>query len=176
MGDRMQRLKELNGSLERPQALSGEFVPEGCPNQFEFMFVAEMPSMSEPKNSTGIFPNYSAAAHRGEFLKEMLTKCGVAGSYVTDIVKARDIPRRPTRMEIEKWLPFLLQEVEIIQPKAIVVFGKRTYDASFKPFVEPRIPKHIKVDWVWHYSQQGAKSNAEIEQKFGEVINRIRKP
>jgi hypothetical protein len=41
-------------------------------------------------------------------------------------------------------------------------------------FVEPHIPKHIKVDWVWHYSQQGRKSNAEIEQKFGEVINRIR--
>jgi uracil-DNA glycosylase family 4 len=176
MDDKIQRLEELKGSLKFPHELGGEFVPEGCPKQFEFMFVAEMPSMSEPKNSTVVYPNYSAAAHRGKFLKEMMTKCGVAGSYITDIVKGRDIPRRPTKTEIEKWLQFLLQEVEIIQPKAIIVFGKTTYERSFKLSVEPHIPKHIKVDWVWHYSQQGAKSNAEVEQKFDEVINRIRKP
>ena len=176
MDDKIQKLKELKKKLICPHELGGEFVPEGCPEQFEFMFVAEMPSMSEPKNATADWHNYSAAAHRGEFLKEMMTKCGVAGSYITDIVKGRDIPRRPTKTEIEQWLQFLLKEVEIIQPKAIIVFGKRTYDGSFKPYVEPHIPKHIKVDWVWHYSQQGAKSNAEVEQKFDEVINRLRKP
>jgi len=176
MDDKIQRLEELKRSLKFPHELGGEFVPEGCPKQFEFMFVAEMPSMSEPKNSTGFYPNYSAAAHRGEFLKKMMTKYCVAGNYITDIVKDRDIPRRPTKAEIEKWLPFLLQEVAIIQPKAIIVFGKRTYDGSFQPFVEPHIPEYIKVAWVWHYSQQGAKSNAEVEQKFEEVINRIRQP
>lgn len=171
----MQKLEELKGSLKFPHELGGEFVPKDCPKQFEFMFVAEMPSMSEPNNSTGFYPNYSAT-HRDEFLREMMTKYGVAGSYITDIVKDRDIPRQPTKTEIEKWLPFLLREVEIIQPKAIIVFGKRTYDGSFKPFVESYIPKHIKVAWVWHYSQQGAKSNAEVEQKFDEVIKRIKKP
>lgn len=175
MDDKIQRLEKLKGSLKFPHELGGEFVPEGCPKQFEFMFVAEMPSMSEPKDSTVDYHNYSAT-HRDEFLKEMMTRCGVAGSYITDIVKGRDIPRRPTKTEIEQWLPFLLQEVEIIQPNAIIVFGKRTYDGSFKPFVEPHISKDIKLAWVWHYSQQGAKSNAEVEQKFAEVINRIRKP
>jgi uracil-DNA glycosylase family 4 len=175
MDDKIQRLVELKESLNLSRQLGGEFVPKDCP-QFEFMFVAEMPSMSEPKNSTDVGSNYSATAHRGKFLKEMMEKYGVAGSYITDIVKDRDIPRRPTKAEIERWRPFLLKEVEIIQPKAIIVFGKRTYDGSFKPFVEPHIPKHIKVAWVWHYSQQGAKSNAEVEQKFDEVINRIRKP
>jgi uracil-DNA glycosylase family 4 len=176
MGDKIQRLKELNESLKFPQELGGVFLPKGSPKQFEFMFVAEMPSMNEPKNkSTEGFCNFSVTA-RDRFLKEMMTKYGVAGSYITDIVKVRDIPRRPTKTEIKKWLPFLLQEVEIIQPKAIVVLGRRTYDASFRPFVKPHINEGIKVDWVWHYSQQGQKSNAEIEQKFGEVINGIRKP
>jgi uracil-DNA glycosylase family 4 len=176
MDNKIQRLEDLKGSLKFPHELGGEFVPEGCPKQFEFMFVAEMPSMSKPKNSTGVYRNYSAAAPGGKFLNEMMTKCGVAGSYITDIVKTINIPRRPTKMEIEQWLPFLLQEVEIVQPKAVIVFGKITYHRSFEPFVEPHIPKHLKVAWVWHYSQQGAKSNADVEQKFAEVINRIRKP
>jgi len=171
MDDKIQRLEELKRSLKCPHELGGEFVPEGCPKQFEFMFVAEMPSRREPKSSI----NFSAGA-RDDLLKKMMTNNGVAGSYVTDIVKKRAEARKPTKAEIDYWLNFLLEEVEIIQPKAIVVLGKRTYDESFKPFVEPHIPKHIKVAWVWHYSQQGAKSNAEVEQKFDEVINRIRKP
>lgn len=174
MGDKLGRLEELNKTLKSPQELGGAFLPEGSPKQFEFMFVAEMPSMNEPKNkSTEKFSNFSVTA-RDRFLKEMMMKYGVAGSYVTDIVKERDVPRQPTKGEIEKWRPFLLEEVEIIQPRVIVVLGKRTYDASFKPFIEPHIPKQIKVEYVFHYSQQGAKTNAEVEQRFGEVIGKIR--
>ena len=67
MDDKIKKLKKLKGSLKFPHELGGEFVPEDCPKQFEFMFVAEMPSMSEPKNSTVVYPNFSAGAPRGEF-------------------------------------------------------------------------------------------------------------
>jgi len=88
MSDKIQRLKELHESL-KPQELGGEFVPTGSPVQFEVMFVAEMPSMSEPKNSAEIGHNFSKSAYRGKFLTDMMTECGVAGSYITDIVKER---------------------------------------------------------------------------------------
>ena len=101
----------------------------------------------------------------------MLVKYGVGGSYVTDIVKKRNIPRRPTKEEIKEWLPFLLKEIEIIDPRAIVVLGKRTYDASFKRNVEPFISQNIKIDYVFHYSSQVPRS--KFEQRFAEVVDRI---
>jgi hypothetical protein len=72
------------------------------------------------------------------------------------------------------WLPFLLQEIEIIQPKAIVVLGRRTYDASFMRFVAPHIPKNIKVDWVFHYSNQVPRKR--FEERFRQVVGEIVAP
>ena len=78
-------------------------------------------------------PNFAETA-RDKFWQEMMIKYGVAGSYVIDIVKARDVPRCPKPDEVTRWLPFLLKEIEIIQPQTLVVLGKRTYEASFRPF------------------------------------------
>ncbi len=175
MNNKLEQLRALNKTLKTPKELGGMFLPEGFKEQFDFMFVAEMPSMNEPKNKFGKKENFNfGVTAKDKFFQEMMIKYGTAGSYVTDIVKERDIPRRPTREEIKKWLPFLLQEIDIVNPKVIIVIGKRTYDDSFKPFIEPLIPKEIKTDYVFHYSQQGAKTNAEVDQRFGEVINRFR--
>ncbi|KPJ56372.1 hypothetical protein AMJ49_05015 [Parcubacteria bacterium DG_74_2] len=174
MNTKLKKLENLNKLLKPPKELGGRFLPEGFRGQFDFIFIAEMPSMNEPKTLSK-YKNFNfGVTARDRFFQEMLIKYGVAGSYVTDIVKQRDIPKKPAREEIKKWLPFLLKEVEIIQPKAIIVLGRRTYDASFKPFVEPFIPKNIKMDYVFHYSQQGAKTNTEVEQRFSEVIRKIR--
>jgi len=137
------------------------------------MFIAEMPSMGTLKDISGLGGNFNMSAP-DKFLQKMMITYGVTGSYVTDIVKRGDIPRRPTKEEIRQWLPFLLKEIEIIQPKAIIVLGKRTYDKNFKLFVGPYISKKITVDWAFHYSQQGAKTNVEVEQRFSEVIKKMK--
>lgn len=139
------------------------------------MFVAEMPSMNVPKDWDGKSNyNFGKFDARCRFFQKMMIEQGVAGSYVTDIVKERGKPRKPTKTEIQKWLPFLLKEIEIIQPKVIIILGKRTYEASFKLFVKPSIFKEIKVDYVFHYSQQGAKTNVEVEQRFAEVVRKYK--
>lgn len=170
---KINKLTELNKSLNPPKELSGVFLPRGLPEQFDFMFIAEMPSMKNPKDISELGGNFNVSAP-DRFLQKMMIKYGVAGSYVTDIVKRGGVARKPTKAEIQEWLLFLLKEIEIIQPEVIIVLGERTYRMSFKPFVKPSIPKDIKVDYVFHYSQQGAKTNAEVEQRFSEVISRIR--
>ena len=137
------------------------------------MFLAEMPSMNVPIDYVEgqPIPNFAETA-RDKFLQEMMRKYGVDGSYVTDIVKTRDVPRRPTRTEVENWLPFLLKEIEIIEPQTLVVIGRRTYDQSFRPFVAQHIPKNIKIDWVFHYSNQVPRQR--FEDKFREVLGRLR--
>lgn len=170
--NKLEELVNLNKPLK---PLGGVFLPEGSPEQFDFMFIAEMPSMNEPKEKVKDGESFNFGVTAPDlFLKDLMTKYGIAGSYVTDIVKKRDEPRRPTKEEIKRWLPLLVKEIEIIQPKYIVVLGKTNYENNFKKFVEPLVPESIKVDWVYHYSQQGSKTNAEVEQRFGEVINKMR--
>jgi uracil-DNA glycosylase family 4 len=137
------------------------------------MFLAEMPSMNVPKDwvEGHPIPNFAETA-RDMFLQEMMRKYGVDGSYVTDIVKTRDVPRKPKPTEIKNWLPFLLKEIEIIQPQTLVVLGKRTYEDSFRPLVAQHIPKNIKVDWVFHYSNQVTRK--KFEDRFGEVVGRLK--
>ena len=171
--DRMIRLEALNRSLKPPRELGGVFLPKGCQEQFQFMFVAEMPAMNEPKDRP-IDENFNFdVTVRDKFLQGMMIKYRVGGSYATDIVKERDVPRRPTRTEINKWLPFLLKEIGVIGPKAIVVLGRRTYVQSFKPVVERRVPRGIVVDWVFHYGSQVRRD--KFERRFSRVIARIRR-
>ena len=169
MKDKIRKIEKLNKTLESQKELGGTFLPVGVKEQFDIMFIAEMPSMKTPKIINQDF-NFKVTA-RDRFFQEMLVKYGVGGSYVTDIVKERNIPRRPTKEEIKEWLPFLLKEIEIIDPRAIVVLGKRTYDASFKRNVEPFISQNIKIDYVFHYSSQVPRS--KFEERFAEVVDRI---
>lgn len=175
MEQKLKALKELNKKLMPPKELGGLFLPVGVKEQFEIMFVAEMPSMNEPEREDNRTQNFNfGITARDRFFQNLLIKYGVGGSYVTDIVKERDIPRKPTKEEIRKWLSFLLKEIEIIQPQGIIVLGRRTYEASFRPYVEPLLFNAIKVDYVYHYSQQGAKTNVEVENRFREVVARMK--
>ncbi len=173
--EKLTKLKELNKQLILPKELGGVFIPKGFDERFDIMFIAEMPSKNEPKENLRINQNFNFdVTSKDKFLQKMMMKYGVAGSYITDIVKSRNIPRKPNREEIEKWTPFLIKEIEIIQPKGIVILGKRTYENSFKPFIKNLVPRQIVIDWVYHYSQQGSKTNKEVELKFAEVIIKIR--
>ena len=171
--NKLKRLENLNKTLKPPQEISGLFLPDDSKKQFDFMFVAEMPSKNKPKNWDGVSNYNFNVTKRDKFLQKIMRYNHVDGSYVTDIVKEINIPRKPKPDEIKERLPHLLKEIKIIQPKAIIVLGKRTY-VSFRRFVEPLIPKEVLVDYVFHYSQQGAKTNTEVEQRFSEVINKMK--
>jgi uracil-DNA glycosylase family 4 len=169
---KIKQIKTLNETLDPKRELSGLFLPVGEPEQFDVMFVAEMPSMNVPKGWVlgDVIPNFSETK-RDRFLQDMMVKYGVGGSYVTDIVKTRDYPRQPTPGEVTRWLPFLLKEIEIIQPRTLVVLGKRTYESSFIRFVARHVPKNIKVHWVFHYSNQVPRK--KFEERFREVVGKI---
>lgn len=171
MKNKLNKLKKLNEPLK---PLGGVFLPKNTTKQFEFMFIAEMPSMNKPKGDADNDEDFNfGVTARDRFLQKLMTTYGVGGSYVTDIVKTKDLPRRPAKEEIKRWLPHLLKEIEIIQPKYIIVIGKTNYEHNFQKYIQSLIFDDIKVGWVWHYSQQGSKTNAEVEQRFAEVINGI---
>jgi hypothetical protein len=170
--EKCKKIEELNRDLNPlPEDLPGRFLPEGYPEQFDFMFLAPRPSMNVPRGWDGN-KNYNFdVTSKDKFFQRILVECGVAGSYVTDIVKKRAEPgEKITSSEINEYLPFLLEEIDIIDPKFIILIGN-TAEKTFDEEIAHYIPKHIKITTVWHYSQQGAKTNEEIVRRFQEVIS-----
>jgi uracil-DNA glycosylase family 4 len=169
METRVTAIRKLNRTLKFPKESGGNFLPPDAAPRFDLMFVSEMPSMRDLSDVEPGKENINFL-HTGRdlFLQEMIVKYGAAGSYVTDVVKTRSLPRRPTKAEVLKWLPFLLREVAIIQPRGLIVLGKRTYEHAFLPYVTPRLPSSIRVDYVFHYSSQVPKP--KFEERFGSVV------
>jgi len=172
---KIKELEKLNKKLKPiPEDLPGRFFPEGYERRFDFICLALRPSMNVPENWDGISNfNFDADTAPDNFFKKMLIKYGVAGNYVTDMVKKRaPAKQRPTREEVIEYLPFLIKEIEIIKPKAIIFIGKEV-ERIFWQYLKPCTLKEIRVDWVWHYSQQGSKTNREVMERFQEVIGKF---
>jgi uracil-DNA glycosylase family 4 len=166
MRDKIRSLIELNKTLSPPEELCGLFLPPRAKERDDVLLLAEMPSMNEPKGSNPNAYNFGVTA-RDRFFQEMLVKYNLAGVYVTDIVKRRDIPRRPTQNEIDQWLPFLQQEIAILNPNMVIVIGRRTYD-SFLRYVVSRLSNHFRHDFIFHYCSQVPR--AKFEARLREVV------
>jgi len=108
--DKVKNLENLNKDkkLKLPNEFGGVFLPKGHERQFDFMFIAEMPSMNKPKNWDGKENFIFNLTARDHLLQETMRNNGVGGSYVTDIVKRRAKPGKPTPYKIKKWRSFLL--------------------------------------------------------------------
>jgi hypothetical protein len=171
--NKIKEIEKLNEELKPiPEDLPGRFFPEGYKECFDLIFLALRPSMNMPREWDGVSNyNFDAGTPPDNFFKKMLIDYRVAGNYVTDIVKKRaSANQKPTHEEIIEYLPFLIKEIEIIKPKAIILIGKKV-ERIFWRYIQRCILGEIKVDWVWHYSQQGAKTNKKIAKRFKEVIN-----
>lgn len=111
----------------------------------EIVFIGEAPGKNEDLQGE---PFVGAA---GKFLDEMLTMVGMKRNdvYITNIVKYRPPNNRdPEPGEKKAFWPFLLQEINVIEPKIIATLGRHSME-YFLP--EMRIsqihgqPKRIKI-------------------------------
>ena len=87
----------------------------------DIVMVGEAPGKKEDEQGE---PFVGAA---GKFLNEMLASIELDRSdiYITNIVKYRPPQNRdPLPEEIEAFMPFLLRQVEVIEPKLIITLGR----------------------------------------------------
>lgn len=123
--DKIKALADVEADLKKiplyPDAIS--FVlGEGNPDS-EIMFVGEAPGQKEDEQGR---PFVGAA---GQFLNEMLATIGLKREdvYITNIVKQRPPQNRdPMPDEIAKHWPLLQKQIEIINPKIIVMLGRHS--------------------------------------------------
>jgi DNA polymerase len=98
------------------------------------MFIGEAPGEWEAKSGR---PFVGAS---GRLLNELLQSIGLRREdvYITNVVKDRPPENRdPTVQEIRLYMPFLVRQLEIIQPKVIVTLGRFAMDFIFDLFQMP---------------------------------------
>lgn len=128
--DKASRLNLLNTQmiLECPCGLretATQAVPgDGNPDA-DIMFVGEAPGKNEDEQGK---PFVGAA---GKFLSEMLASINLKREdiYITNVVKYRPPNNRdPEPDEIEACMPWLHEQIRIIEPKIIVTLGRHALE------------------------------------------------
>ena len=97
----------------------------------DLMFIGEAPG----KNEAEIGRPFCGAS--GRVLDELLESISVRREdvYVTNIVKDRPPNNRdPQKAEIELYAPFLLRQIDIIQPKVIATLGRFSMEFILRRF------------------------------------------
>jgi uracil-DNA glycosylase family 4 len=91
----------------------------------EIVFIGEAPGKNEDEQG---LPFVGAA---GKFLNEMLAEAGLQRSdvYITNIVKYRPPNNRdPFPEEKKAFWPYLLKQLQIIQPKVVITLGRHSME------------------------------------------------
>lgn len=122
--DKAKRLEEVLDELKKLPLYEGaNFVPGEGSSEAEIIFIGEAPGQKEDEQGK---PFVGAA---GKFLSEMLESIGLSREdvFITNIVKQRPPNNRdPLPNEIESHWPLLLKQIEIIDPKIIVMLGRHS--------------------------------------------------
>jgi len=128
---KQQLLDELKARIEQddptPELRKGAtqlVFADGNPDA-DIVFIGEAPGKNEDEQGK---PFVGAA---GKFLNEMLGMIDLNREdiYITNIVKYRPPNNRdPLPEEKEKFLPYLQEQLDIIQPKLIVTLGRHSMD------------------------------------------------
>lgn len=91
----------------------------------DIVFIGEAPGKNEDEQG---LPFVGAA---GKFLNEMLAEAGMDRSdvYITNIVKYRPPNNRdPLPEEKKEFWPYLLKQLQIIQPKVVITLGRHSME------------------------------------------------
>lgn len=110
----------------------------------DIVFIGEAPGKNEDEQG---LPFVGAA---GKFLNEMLAEAGMTRSdvYITNIVKYRPPHNRdPLPDEKKAFWPYLLKQLQIIQPKVVITLGRHSMEYFLPDMKISQIhgqPKRIK--------------------------------
>ena len=133
--DKQAKLDELQAKLladavcphlaeQATQLVMGDGNPDA-----DIEFIGEAPGKNEDEQG---LPFVGAA---GKFLNEMLEAAGLVRSdvYITNIVKYRPPNNRDPELEEKReFWPYLMRQLEIIQPRVVITLGRHS-GAAFIP-------------------------------------------
>lgn len=120
LGDIADRINQDNICPELAEHATQLVFGEGNPDA-DIVFIGEGPGKNEDQQGR---PFVGAA---GKFLDEMLEQIDMARGevYITNIIKYRPPDNRDPRPdEINAFMPYLLEQLEVIEPRLIATLGR----------------------------------------------------
>ncbi len=136
-----------------------QLVPGVGSPDAEVVFIGEAPGKSEDEQGE---PFVGAA---GKFLNEMLASIGMDRSsvFITNIVKYRPPENRdPLPEEKAAFLPYLMRQLEVIDPKLVVTLGRHSMEYFLPQLRISQVhgqPKKVKVKNI---ATEGSSSQDDI--------------
>ena len=133
--DKQAQLDELKAQILSDNACPGlaatatQLVNRDGNPDADIVFIGEAPGKNEDEQG---LPFVGAA---GKFLNEMLAEAGLERSdvYITNIVKYRPPNNRdPEPEEKREFWPYLMRQLQIIHPRAVITLGRHS-GAAFIP-------------------------------------------
>jgi DNA polymerase len=116
-------------------------IGDGNPNA-DIVFIGEAPGKQEDEKG---LPFVGAS---GKFLNEMLAAAGLKREdvYITNIVKYRPPNNRdPLPEEKREFWPYLMRQLEIIQPKVVITLGRHSGSAFIPDLVISKDHGHART-------------------------------
>lgn len=120
--DLAEEISDTNVCSALRQGATRLVMGDGNPDA-DIVFIGEAPGKNEDEKG---LPFVGAA---GKFLDEMLEAAGLKRGdvYITNIVKYRPPNNRdPSPEEKSEFWPYLMRQIDIIQPKAIITLGRHS--------------------------------------------------
>jgi uracil-DNA glycosylase len=133
-----QQLEQIRADIEKSNicpdlAKTAKHLVFGYGNpDAELVFIGEAPGKHEDEKG---LPFVGAS---GEYLNSLLADIGLSREqvYITNIVKYRPPENRdPRQSEKEAFLPYLLNQLEIIKPNIIVTLGRHSMNCFLPNYV-----------------------------------------
>ena len=117
------------------------------------MLVGQNPGKEEVRQ------NRPFVGRAGKYLDQVLARNNIDRKrlYLTSMVK-EPTPgnRKPTAMEIDRWLPVLVREIKLIHPEIVVLMGRVAWQA----------PRLKGIDYMETYHPAAAMRFPAIREKF----------
>jgi uracil-DNA glycosylase len=133
------------------------------PQDAEIVLVGQNPGREEAKQGRPF------VGMSGKYLDEVLRKNNLDRGklYITSVVKETTPGnRKPTREEIERWMPYLMEELRRVKPRIIVLMGTVAW----------KTPRLHGVEYVETYHPAAAMRFPAARERFERDFERLGKP
>jgi uracil-DNA glycosylase family 4 len=132
------------------------------PQNAEIMLVGQNPGREEAKQGRPF------VSKSGKYLDTVLRKNNLNRSelYITNVVKeTTPTNRRPTAQEIRYWIPCLLEEIQQVKPKIIVLMGNVAW----------KTPRLGAIEYIETYHPSAAMRFPRAREKFENDFEKLGK-
>lgn len=160
----MKTIKDVDDQLKRNLKFSiyknKKLVLDEGNSKAKLMLIGQNPGAEEEKTGKPF------VGRSGKFLNKILEKNKIKRKdiYITSVVNIKTPNRKPTKKEIDLFMPYLVEKIKIIKPKIVVLMGEVAW----------KTPMIKGIKYIKTYHPAAAMRFPNIRKKFEEDFKNLK--